>query len=355
MSAEVINVMQEQIRAAAADGRALAIHGGGSKAFCLPVISGDPLDTRPLRGIVDYEPSELVVTVRAGTPLNELQQILAAEGQMLGFEPPAYSNAATVGGTTACGLSGPRRPYAGSLRDFVLGVRCLNGKAEDMRFGGQVMKNVAGYDVARLMAGAQGSLGVLLEISFKVLPLPETEATVSQPLSQTEAMTTMNRLAGQPLPLSAAAHVDGCLYLRFSGSSAAVDAAVASLNLPRLPQHAEFWTALREQQHAFFQSDRPLWRLSLPSTAAMPELPATAQDWLLDWGGAQRWLKSTASAETIQVAAKASGGYASLYRGSGQQRLPELPAPLLRLQRRLRAAFDPGHIFNREVLYGGAA
>ncbi len=351
MTDGLIAELQERIRTATAAATPLAIRAGGSKAFCLPAVAGEPLDVAGLTGIVDYEPTELVVTVRAGTPLAELQAALAAEGQMLAFEPPAFAATATVGGTVACGLSGPRRPYAGALRDFVLGVRCLNGRGEDLRFGGQVMKNVAGYDVDRLQAGAHGRLGVLLEISFKVLPLPEAETTMALELSPAAAVERMNRLAGRPLPLSAAAHVDGWLYLRFSGSAAAVAAARDDCGGSVLADAVAFWTAVREQQHDFFQTGRPLWRLSLPATAVVPDIEgAGAADWLIDWGGAQRWLRSDAPAAAVHAAAQAAGGWARGWRGvADDRRWPAQPAALQQLQHRLKAAFDPAAVFNREA------
>ncbi len=345
--------LQAQIRTAADSESPLRICGGGTKAFSLPAIDGQSLDTTPLRGIVEYEPSELVVTVRAGTPLADLQAELAGAGQMLGFEPPAYGTGATVGGTVACGLSGPRRPYAGSLRDFVLGVRCLNGRGEDLHFGGQVMKNVAGYDIARLMAGARGTLGVLLEVSFKLLPLPASEQTFCRPMAADEAVQLMNELAGWPLPLSAAAWLDETLYLRCSGSAAAVEAAGRELGLTVHAEGDAFWAALREQQLEFFMTDEPVWRLSLPPTAAMPVL---AGDWVIDWGGAQRWLCGPAPAAAIHEAAARAGGYATLHKGpSRAAALPDLPPGLLKLQQRVKQAFDPAGIFNPGLLYTGAA
>ena len=329
------------------------IKGGGTKAGRLPAVGGEGLATSGLQGIVDYEPSELVVTARAGLSLKSLQATLTANGQMLGFEPPAYGEAATVGGTVACGLSGPRRPYAGALRDFVLGVRCLNGRGEDLRFGGQVMKNVAGYDIARLMAGAQGTLGVLLEVSFKVLPSPACERTYCQAMTAGEALTRMNALAARPLPLSAAAWLDGTLYIRCSGTEAAVEAAGRELQMDVDDSGASFWERLREQQLAFFVNARsPVWRLSLPSTASQPAVDGS---WLIDWGGAQRWLCTDAPATTVQSAAAGVGGYASLQRGDQQGALPELPGALRHLHQRVKQAFDPAGILNPGLLYTEAA
>lgn len=350
MNETLIQELQYRIRQAVAAAEPLHVRGSGSKAFCLPSIPGTSLDVTGLRGIVDYQPTELVVTVQAGTPLAELQETLAAENQMLGFEPPAFAPAATVGGTVACGLSGPRRPFAGALRDFVLGVRCLNGQGDDLSFGGQVMKNVAGYDVARLMAGARGSLGVLLEISFKVLPCPPADATLCQALASDTAVETMNRLAAQPLPLSAAAYVDNRLYIRFSGAASAVETAVKNCaSMQTVADGDTFWMRLREQQLDFFTKAETLWRLSLPATAATP---AISGDWLIDWGGALRWLRTDAPADAIHATAAAAGGYALLFKGGEHgQRLPFLPAPLLKIHQRLKLAFDPAQVLNRGVLY----
>ncbi|MDZ7735836.1 MAG: glycolate oxidase subunit GlcE [Gammaproteobacteria bacterium] len=348
-----VRELQELVQTACESGEPLVITGGGSKSAAPPTDTGRVLETRALQGIVDYEPTELVITARAGTALDELQRELAAAGQMLGFEPPAWGKSATIGGTVACGLSGPRRPYAGALRDFVLGVRCLNGRGEDLHFGGRVMKNVAGYDIARLMAGARGTLGVLLEISFKVLPLPECEHTFCRRLPPAEAIDAMNRLATRPLPLSAAAWVDGVMYVRLSGTAAAVEAAGREAALEACADGDAFWSALREHQLDFFNTDDPVWRLSLPATTAMPTVTG---DWAIDWGGAQRWLRSTEPAASVHHAAAAAGGYATLHRGPADlPALPDLPPALLKLHQRVKQAFDPAGILNPGLLYTGAS
>lgn len=348
-----VRELQDLVRTACESGEPLVITGGGSKSARPDTGAGGILETRPLQGIVDYEPTELVITVRAGTALDELQRELAAAGQMLGFEPPAWGKSATIGGTVACGLSGPRRPYAGALRDFVLGVRCLNGRGEDLHFGGRVMKNVAGYDIARLMAGARGTLGVLLEISFKVLPLPEYEQTFCRRLSSAQAIEAMNRLATRPLPVSAAAWADGVMYVRLSGTAAAVEAAGREVALEACADGGDFWSTLREQQLDYFITDDPVWRFSLPATAAMP---AVTGDWVIDWGGAQRWLRTRESAAKVHHAAAGAGGYAILHRGPADlQVLPDLPPALLKLQRQVKQAFDPAGILNPGLLYTGAS
>lgn len=351
-SSNTIALLQERIRAAADSGEPLRINGSGSKQHCLPPVRGAPLDVSGYRGIVEYDPAELVITARAGTPITELEQELAARGQMLGFEPPRFGPGATLGGTVASGLSGPRRPFAGAVRDFVLGVRCLNGRGEDLSFGGRVMKNVAGYDIARLMTGARGSLGVLLEISCKVLPLPESETGLVANMDMATAISAMNRLAGLPLPFSAMAWLDGRLHLRLSGSSAAVNAAAGQLRLEQDTDTDALWQSLREQQLEFFHNLYPLWRLSLPSTAAIPDLPG---EWLIDWGGALRWLKTPAPPVQVITAAREAGGYAVLF-GIGDSAAspgilnPPMSTVLSDLHRRLKQSFDPAGILNPGIM-----
>lgn len=344
--------LREAVIRAADQKTLLDIQGGGSKRFYGREPQGQPLDVTGHRGVVSYEPSELVITARAGTPLSQLRSTLTEGGQMLGFEPPSFGGSATVGGAVACGLSGPRRPYAGSARDLVLGIRMLNGKGEILKFGGQVMKNVAGYDVSRLMTGALGTLGVILDVSLKVLPRPALEATLVQQLPVERALETMNRWAGQPLPISATCHDGQTLFIRLSGAAPAVEKAAGQLGGERLgpEESASFWISLREQTHEFFADATPLWRLSLPAAAPMPRLPG---NWLLEWGGAQRWLRSVASAEDIRKEAVAAGGYATLFRGGDRRGLVFQPLDpvLLRLHRNLKQAFDPRGIFNPGRMY----
>ena len=294
---------------------------------------------------MSYEPTELVVTARAGTPLAEIEAALSEKGQMLGFEPPYFGEAATLGGTIACGFSGPRRPYAGSARDFVLGTKIINGKGEILKFGGEVMKNVAGYDVSRLMAGALGTLGVLLEISLKVLPKPAKELTLSFEMPADKAITTMNAWAGRPLPLSAACHLDNTLYIRLSGTEPGVRAASTKLGGAVVENGDGFWRELREHQRNFFQNDIPLWRLSVPPATPPINLPGK---WLIDWGGAQRWLKSDAPANAIRQHAESVGGYVTLFRHDARNgaTFHSLPAQLATLHQNLKRAFDPDGIIN---------
>ena len=336
--------LAETVRAAAAARTPLAIHGSGSKHLLTGIIEGVPLDVTSHRGIVSYEPTELVITARAGTALAGIEATLAERNQMLGFEPPHFGANATLGGTIACNLSGPRRPYAGSARDFVLGTRIINGKGEVLKFGGQVMKNVAGFDVSRLMAGSHGTLGVLLEISLKVLPKPAHEITLAFQMGADQAIDRMNTWAGQPLPLSAACHFGDTLYIRLSGTDQGVRAAHSKLGGEHDARGAVFWQELRELQLPFFAGETPLWRLAVPAAAALPSLPGK---WLLDWGGAQRWLQTATNEVDIRRAAEAAGGHAILFRNAAHPDPRRLSDPLtLRLARDLRLAFDPSAIFN---------
>ncbi|ANQ84165.1 glycolate oxidase FAD binding subunit [Azoarcus olearius] len=350
---DIVSAWADRIRAAAAADTPLQLRGGGTKAFYGRSGEGEVLDLRDNHGVVSYEPTELVVTVRGGTPLAELEALLARHDQFLAFEPPAFGPAATVGGCVAAGLSGPRRASAGAVRDFVLGARLLDGRGDALSFGGQVMKNVAGYDVSRLLAGSLGTLGVLLEVSLKVLPRPAAEATLRFECDEASAIQRLNDWGGQPLPLSASTWHDGVLTVRLSGASAAVAAAQARLGGERLDEAlaAAFWTSIREHTAPWFAA-RPLWRLSLPSSAAPLRL---AGEQLIEWGGALRWLHTDLPATAVRERVAQLGGTAALFAGgnrSGEVFHP-LPEPLLRIHRRLKAAFDPAGIFNRGRLYQG--
>jgi len=337
--------LQETVKQAYTEQTLLSIIGHGTKSFYGPAAEGQPFSVAPHYGIIDYEPSELVITARAGTPLTDIEALLEEQGQMLAFEPPHYGNGATLGGTIASGFSGPSRPYTGAARDFVLGIQCLNGKGELLKFGGQVMKNVAGYDVSRLMVGAMGTLGVLLEVSLKVMPKPIHEITRVLEKSPDEAINAMNTWAAQPLPLSAASYVDGQLYVRLSGTKGGVKAAVHKIGGEEYVTGQSFWQALREHQHLFFQDQTPLWRLSLAPATPPLELPG---QWLLDWGGAQRWLKSDALADDIRAAVEQVGGHATLFRCPNKSApiFHPLSPPLAQLHDRLKKAFDPKLILN---------
>ena len=351
----------EQVRAAAAESRPLAIAGHGSKGFYGGAAIGTPLDMQGLRGISSYEPTELVVTARAGTPIAEVEAALAERGQCLPFEPPRFGGRGTIGGMVAAGLSGPARATAGAVRDHVLGASLLNGRAEVLSFGGQVIKNVAGYDVSRLLAGSLGVLGVILEVSLKVLPTAPATATVRFELDEPAALRRLHAWGGQPLPISASAWWAGMLVLRLAGARAAVDAALASLGGERVEDAmaSAFWTGLRDQRDEFFAKARAavesgsgvaLWRLGLPQTAAPVKLPG---EQLVEWAGAQRWWCTPAPAATVRDAAVRLGGHATLFLGGDKAGgvFAPLPAPLHAIHRRLKDAFDPQGLFNRGRLY----
>jgi glycolate oxidase FAD binding subunit len=340
-----------RVREAAEAGASLRIRGGGSKDFYGGMLAGDMLDVSGYRGIVDYEPTELFLTARCGTPLAEIEAALAEKGQMLAFEPPHFGNA-TAGGCVAAGLSGPRRQQAGAVRDFVLGVKLIDGAGQVLDFGGQVMKNVAGYDVSRLMAGSLGTLGLLAEVTLKVLPRPMTEASLVFEADERTAIGLLNRWGGQPLPISASFWHDGVLTVRLSGAVAAVAAAREKLGGELLPGAEAFWRGVQEQRHEAF-SGPLVWRLSLPSTALPLDLSGPMA---IEWGGAQRWLAADAGVETVREAARRLGGHAVLFRASESLRCLEgafapLPPALLALHRRLKKVFDPKGIFNPGRLY----
>ncbi|NMM79025.1 glycolate oxidase subunit GlcE [Acidovorax sp. SRB_24] len=363
----VLSQITDRVREAATHQTALRIRGGGSKDFHGgAALRGEVLDTRAYTGIVSYEPSELVVTARAGTPLAELEAALAEKHQCLPFEPPHFGPGATVGGMVAAGLSGPARASVGAVRDFMLGVQLLNGRAEHLTFGGQVMKNVAGYDVSRLMAGAWGTLGVLTEVSIKVLPVAPAEATLRFACGQAEALTRLHAWGGQPLPFNASCWVEdagvGQLYVRLRGAVAAVEAACKSMGGERLDNAAVAadWNACREQRLPWFaaraQAPQPgldLWRLSVPATAPVLALPAGVAPPLVEWHGALRWVQAPrAHAQALHDVAAQVGGSATLFRASdaGTESAEAVFGPknaaLEKIQARLRQAFDPAGIFN---------
>jgi glycolate oxidase FAD binding subunit len=353
----------ERIHAASADVRPLRIRGGGTKDVYGEPPRGELLDTRPLTGVSSYEPSELVVTAGAGTPLAELEALLATRGQCLPFEPPHFGMGATVGGMVATGLSGPARASVGSMRDYVLGMTLLNGRGELLKFGGTVMKNVAGYDVSRLVAGSLGTLGLIVEVSLKVLGVAPAETTLKFNLSQADALRQLNLWGGQPLPLNASCWVEeagvGTLYLRLRGAVAAVEAACRKLGGERQDNAlaGPDWALCREQQLPWFvqRGERDLWRLSVPQAAAVLDLPETP---LIEWHGGQRWIRAKrADGAQVRQAARAAGGHATLFRSDGPAALrrfsPQAPV-LERIQRELKRQFDPAAIFNPGRLFADA-
>jgi len=351
MTDAAIEGLQEAIRRAAAVRAPVRIRGGGTKDFYGERLAGDLLDVREFAGIVDYQPTELVITARAGTPIDEIEATMRASGQMLAFEPPRFAPGGTLGGAIASGLSGPRRPYAGAARDFVLGVDVVDGTGRALSFGGRVMKNVAGFDVSRLMTGAMGTLGVITSVSLKCLPLPREEATRVFDASADEAIRRANEWGGAPLPLSATCFHQGRLAVRLSGAPQAVSAACAKLGGDALEGDGAFWSSVRDHRHAFFAAAAsarvPLWRLSVASTAPFTDLGG---DQLIEWGGALRWLAAGARTDAAKVRAWASsqGGHATLFRAQDRsvEAFHPLPPVLAGLHKRLKATFDPNGILN---------
>jgi glycolate oxidase FAD binding subunit len=354
----ILESFGETLRAAGARGAALCIRAGGTKDFYGNLPQGECFDPRAFTGIVDYDPSELVITARCGTPLEQLEAMLASQGQMLSFEPPHFGPGATLGGCIAAGLAGPRRASAGTshgaVRDVVLGATLLDGRARLLRFGGTVMKNVAGYDVARALAGSLGMLGLITQVSLKVLPRPRAERTLAFELEEPAALEALNRWAGRPLPVSASSWCEGRLMLRLSGAEPAVAAACRALGGEGVGEAAAeaHWRALREQELAWFAGAVPLWRVALPPTAPPLDLGVPQ---LIEWGGALRWLRAEAPPAQMRARAVTLGGHATLFRGgdrAGGVFTPLSPA-LLAIHRRLKQEFDPAGLFNRGRLVAG--
>ncbi len=349
--ADISKSLVEQVREAADRASPLEIRGGGSKGDLLGrQISGDILDVSGHTGILYHDPTELVLTARAGTRLSEIEQVLQEHGQFLSFEPPHFGKTATIGATLAGNLSGPGRPWGGSVRDMVLGVRLINGRGEYLRFGGQVMKNVAGYDLARLQAGALGVLGVLTEVSLKVLPAPERSLTLFWEMKQGEGIEKMNRLAAIPSPLSGAVWVDNVLYVRLAGTAAALATVVRDWGGREYDEGERFWRDIREQTHSFFAGTEPLWRFAVRSDAPPMFDP---EDMLLDWGGGVRWLRGHHAMEELADHAAKQGGHVILFSGGSRKGRvrPDLHEPQKKLHKRLKKAFDPVGILNPGRLY----
>ena len=346
-----LEALQDRIRAAADQRAPLRIRGGGTKDFYGGPLAGDVVDTKVYAGIIDYEPTELVLTARAGTSLAAIESAMRARGQMLAFEPPHFGEGGTLGGAVASGLSGPRRPYAGAARDLILGVRVLDGVGQDLTFGGQVMKNVAGFDVSRLMTGALGTLGIVTEVSLKCVPLPKTETTMALECSADQAIRRVNEWGGQALPLSATCFHDGRLRVRLSGAIPAVSAAAAKIGGSAVADAEAFWSGVRDHTHAFFAAPtgtaRPLWRLSVKSTAPYTDLGG---EQLIEWGGALRWLVAgdRTDAQKVRAWAAAQGGHATLFRATNKDRQVFHPQgeTMVALQRKLKLVFDPHGILN---------
>lgn len=349
---DITSTLQEKVVAAIADQQPLNIMGGGSKAFYGNTTTGIPVQVAPHTGIIAYEPSELCITARAGTRLQDIEALLAANGQMLAFEPPCFSPDSTIGGVVASGLAGPARPWSGSVRDHVLGVKLITGYGKVASFGGQVMKNVAGYDISRLITGSMGTLGLILEVSLKVMPRPATELTLTLDLPSQEAFELVTTMRNSTFPLSATCYFDGCLYLRLSGVASHVVASHRKIGGEPLNNPDQFWEALRNQTHEFFQQyDRPLWRLSFPSSANV--ISRLEGNSLIEWGGSQRWVYTNIPVNLIRNIAHKGEGHATVYRGSlpGVNPFHPLQPNMLSVQQRLKQAMDPHSIFNIGRMY----
>ena len=344
---DLTEALAAAVRDAAANRTALRIEGGGTRAFHGRPVAGEPLSLADHSGVIDYDPSELVVTARAGTPLAEVEALLDTENQMLCSEPPSFGAGGTLGGAVATGLSGPRRPFAGALRDYVLGARVLDGQGQALRFGGTVFKNVAGFDAFRLMAGAHGCLGAILEVSLRVTPRPRAEAALAFDMSGEAARAWVTGLMRRPLPLSGAFHDGSRLHLRLSGGETAV--AVTSRELGGEAEPLEVWRNIRDVTHPACAASPVLWRIALPQTAAPPELDGAA--W--DWGGAVRWLPADRIDPAIWGLAARWDGHATLWRGAEDQVFQPLAPPIFKLHQRLKAALDPAGVFNPGRMYEG--
>jgi glycolate oxidase FAD binding subunit len=344
--------LRERVLRARAERIPLRLHGSRTKDFYGEEITGELFDVSGYRGIVDYEPTELVLTARCGTPLSLIEAQLAARGQFLAFEPPRIGGDPTLGGIIATGLSGPRRMQTGACRDFVLGAGLLSGDGELLRFGGQVMKNVAGFDVSRLLCGSLGIFGVLTEVSLKVLPVPPAEETVRLEMGAREAIEAFNRWCGRPLPISAAAWHEGAAWVRLSGARSAVQAARAVIGGDRVfaSLAAKWWDALRDYTHPVF-GEATVWRVSVPPAAPALKLP---HDPLIDWGGGLRWYAGDSSGFDVRGLAMSVGGTAMRWRGVGAEgRFHPLPRALAGIHKRLKRSFDPEGIFNPGRLVAG--
>jgi FAD/FMN-containing dehydrogenase len=357
----VLARLVDQVDSARTHQKPLDIRGGGTKLFYGGAPVGEPLDMTGLSGITSYEPTELVVTARAGTRLCDLESTLEEHGQCLPFEPPRFAAGGTLGGMVAAGLSGPARASVGSVRDHVLGVTLLNGRGEVLTFGGQVAKNVAGYDVSRLMVGSLGILGIICEVSLKVLPVSVATATLRFEWDESRALRQLRNWASQPLPIGASAWHAGRLHLRLAGARAAVAAACDKLGGERVAaaQAKDWWTRVRDQRDEFFSLDdaslargEALWRLSVPAITGAIDLPGRQ---FIEWNGAQRWWRTLAPAAQVRDAAARVGGHAALMRGADRSQgvFAPLSEVLMRVHHGLKQAFDPARIFNPGRLYAG--
>lgn len=355
---DISSALQNYVKEAISNRSPLYIHGGNSKLFYGNKVEAKPLDVSTHTGIIDYDPTELCITVRAGTLLSDIEKILDAENQILPFEPPQYTQSATIGGALAAGISGPRRSYTGSVRDAILGVKIINGEGEIVSFGGQVMKNVAGYDLSRMMVRSQGTLGVILEASIRLLPKPKHEITLSFNGNQSYALDYFQSSRIEQLPITASAWFNDVAYLRLSGSEKNVANTsknlLSTLEAKSMEDAHQFWTDIRDHKHHFFgRTDKPLWRISLPP--ASNEIKQINDNQFIEWGGAQRWVNTNTPANIIHSSTNSRNGYATLFQGDIPETpcFPKLDKALMKLHKQLKNNMDPHRIFNPERMYSG--
>ena len=347
--ADIKEDVASRIKEAVGQGQALQILAGNTKDFYGRSIQAAPLSLVRHSGIIEYEPSELYITARSGTPLNDIERAIGKENQILPCEPPHFGTAATIGGMVAAGLSGPRRASSGAIRDCMLGAEIINGKGEYLRFGGKVMKNVAGYDASRLMCGALGTLGVLMSVTLRLLPQPQREQTVAVSMSPADAIQKMNAWARTPMPVTATFHDGNDLYVRLTGSPSAIEKCMDAIDGEPIDWGDIFWTNVKEQTHDFFLADAPVWKILVPPCADPLDIPGAC---VMEWNGALRWYATKAKVSVIRSTAEQAGGHACLFRGSAtQQVFHPLPPALLAIHRRLKLAFDPKGILNPGKMY----
>ncbi|MDX1669806.1 MAG: glycolate oxidase subunit GlcE [Limnobacter sp.] len=348
---QFIDQLCDRVEKAARSSTPLRIVGGGTKNFYGGDLEGEPIDLHTWSGIIAYEPTELVMSVKAGTPLADVESALEEQGQELAFEPPRFGKQSTIGGTIAAGLSGPARLAKGPVKDFILGCTLIDGKGQLLHFGGEVMKNVAGYDVSRVFPGSLGTLGIAVDLSIKVLPKAPAQSTLKFEMDYNQAIRKVNQWLGTPLPINATLYLDGVLYIRLRGAKAAVSKAVTDLNGHKVAEKTanKLWNEVRDQTHPLFNTTQDLWRLSVPQTT--PDLGLKGEQ-LVEWGGAVRWLVPTkdTSVEMIRKVCERAGGHATWYHYADKKSTePAFHAPspaMANLQRRLKEQFDPAGIFN---------
>ncbi len=355
---DISSALQNSVKDAISNRTPLYIHGGNSKLFYGNIVDAAKLDISKHTGVISYDPTELCITVRAGTLLSDIEKVLDAENQLLPFEPPQYSPNTTIGGALAAGISGPRRAYTGSARDAILGVKIINGKGEIVSFGGQVMKNVAGYDLSRMMVRSQGTLGVILEVSIRLLPKPKREMTFSFNGDQAFALNYFQSSRVEQLPITASAWFNEEAYLRFSGSDNSLSKISEdlknTLSAKVLDESSQFWMDIRDHKHHFFgRTDKPLWRLSL--SPAADEIKQINDNQFIEWGGAQRWVNTNTPSNIIQSSASSRNGYATLFQGDIPEVscFPKLDKTLMKFHKQLKENMDPHGIFNPGRMYSG--